>query len=551
MPRKQSTAQRAALGISLQELVNCLEDELLVVDREYRVKLANSAVLQRLPKTVGTPLGRHYYEVFEARQNPCSVPLWVCPLAKVLQSGSPAVIVHPKNSPDTDATSNRYVKISMHPLKDERGNIYAVAELRRDVTAERELESRILRHHHHLYALNLISGAVSALWDLDTILNLSLGAALEIVDGEIGGILLLDSHNRKLSYRVYRGLSAKYAEKVRMKIGEGVAGRVAQTGEPILLEDVSKDPRIVHRDLVSTEGLKGFASVPLKTKDRVVGVMNIASHMPGQFTGDDLYLLNSIGYQIGTAIEQTRLYDRLAMAGERYQALLRHALTAQEEERKRIARELHDETSQSLTSLALSLQAIIGMAEMQGIEDGDLMERLRKTHANAVHAGNEIVKLMKELRPTLLDELGMPTAIRRYAKDTLEAQGINISTEVIGVEERYQPEVEVSLFRIAQGIIGNIVEHSEAKNASIKLECDANACVLRIEDDGKGFDVKKLTRVDPSGRGAGLFTMKERVRLTGGSCRIDSRPGQGTKVTVKIPVARDVAYEEDKSADSR
>ncbi|GAG51242.1 unnamed protein product, partial [marine sediment metagenome] len=215
-------------------------------------------------------------------------------------------------------------------------------------------------------------------------------------------------------------------------------------------------------------------------------------------------LLNSIGYQIGTAIEQTRLYDRLAMAGERYQALLRHALTAQEEERKRIARELHDETSQSLTSLALSLQATIGMAEMRGIEDGDLMERLRKTHANAVHAGNEIVKLMKELRPTLLDELGMPTAIRRYAKDTLEAQGINISTEVIGVEERYQPEVEVSLFRIAQGVIGNIVEHSEAKNASIKLECDANACVLRIEDDGKGFDVKRLTRVDPSGRGAGL-----------------------------------------------
>ncbi len=551
MPRKQSTAQRAASGISLQELVNCLEDELLVIDREYRVKLANSAVLQRLPETVGTPLGRHCYEVFEARQNPCSVPLWVCPLAKVLQSGSPAVIVHPKNSPDTDATSARYVKISMHPLKDERGNIHAVAELRRDVTAERELESQILRHHHHLYALNLISGAVSALWDLDTILNLSLGAALEIVDGEIGGILLLDSHNRKLSYRVYRGLSAKYAEKVRMKIGEGVAGRVAQTGEPILLEDVSKDPRIVHRDLVSTEGLKGFASVPLKTKDRVVGVMNIASHMPGQFTGDDLYLLNSIGYQIGTAIEQTRLYDRLAMAGERYQALLRHALTAQEEERKRIARELHDETSQSLTSLALSLQATIGMAEMRGIEDGDLMERLRKTHANAVHAGNEIVKLMKELRPTLLDELGMPTAIRRYAKDTLEAQGINISTEVIGVEERYQPEVEVSLFRIAQGVIGNIVEHSEAKNASIKLECDANACVLRIEDDGKGFDVKRLTRVDPSGRGAGLFTMKERVKLAGGSCRIDSRPGQGTKVTVKIPVAREVAYEEDKSADSR
>jgi len=240
----------------------------------------------------------------------------------------------------------------------------------------------------------------------------------------------------------------------------------------------------------------------------------------------------------------------LTRASDRYQTLLRHALTAQEQERKRIARELHDETSQAITSLTLSLQAIMGMAEMKGIRDKEFLETLKTTHSYAVHAGNEIVKLMKELRPTLLDELGMPAAIHRYAKDTLQAKGVNVTAEFTGADRRFPPEVEVTLFRVAQGAIGNILEHSEAKNASIKLECNTNECVLRIEDDGMGFDVSKLTRVDPSGRGAGVFTMKERVSLVGGKCHIESRPDRGTRVVVKVPVAGGQPYEEDKSVNS-
>ena len=188
---------------------------------------------------------------------------------------------------------------------------------------------------------------------------------------------------------------------------------------------------------------------------------------------------------------------------------------------------------------------------MKGIGDAEFMEKLKTTHSYLVHTGNEIVKLMKALRPTLLDEFGMATAIHRYAKDTLQAQGINISAEFRGTDQRFQPEVEVTLFRVAQGLIGNVLEHSEAKNASIKLECNESECVLHIEDDGKGFDVSKITRVDPSGRGAGLFTMKERVRLVGGNCRVESQPGQGTTVIVKVPVNTDVSYEEDYGANSR
>jgi len=545
----QRTGENASLDMNLQDAMDGIEDKFFVIDREYRVNFANLAMKQSLPES--KPLiGKRCYEVFEGRNNPCSSPLWKCPLAKVLQSGNPTTIISPDHAFSSETISNRYVKITLYSLRDSQGDINAFAELRKDVTAERELENQILKRHHHLHALNRISSATSGLWDLDAILNIALDTVLEIIGATRGGILLLHEQTQLLSYRVYRGLSAKYVEQVKMRLGEGVAGRVAQTGEPLVLEDISRDPRVAYPDLVSTEGLRGFVSVPLKAKDEVVGVMNVAAHMPGQFSAEDMYLLNSIGCQLGTAIEQAKLYQRLELGRERYQTLLQHALTAQEEERKRIARELHDETSQALTSLTLNLQAAITKAETDGVVDADFIGKLQKIQYLTVHTQNEISKLMKELRPTLLDELGLPAAISRYAKDSLESLGTKVFTEFEGVEERLPTEVEVTLFRISQGMIGNILEHAEAKNVSISLECNASECVLDIKDDGKGFDVSKITRVDKGGRGAGLFTMKERARLVGGGCNIKSRPGKGTRIVVKVPVKGFMADAEDKSINS-
>lgn len=534
MKRARKGLPPAGLETDLQEVMDAVEDELLVVDLDYRVRFANAAILRRLPPENQTYIGKFCYQVFQDRDRPCHEPLWECPLQQVLETQKMATVIHPINLPGI----HNYVKITAYPLTDDQGNVKAVVELRRDVTAERELETQILRRHHQLLALNQISSAVSGVYDLDTILTTALDNVLQLINSDIGGILLFDEETRTLSYRVHYGLSAQYAEGVQFSLGESIAGQAAENGESIILEDISKDPRITRPDLVLAEGLKGFISIPLKAKDKVTGVMNIASHEANRFAADDVSLLKSICDYLGTAIEQARLYDRLAQAGERYRVLLQHALTAQEQERKRIAAELHDETSQAITSLTLSLQAIMTLAEMKGIGDDEFMEKVKATHSFAVHAGHEVVRLMKELRPSLLDELGMPAAIHRYAKDTLQAQGINVSAEFRGAEERFPPEVEITLFRVAQGLMGNILEHSKAKNTVVNLDCDARECILYIEDDGKGFDVKKLTRVDPSGRGAGLFTIKERVRLAGGHCRVDSRPGHGTKVTVRVPLTQ-------------
>jgi len=541
-PAIDQAIKAIGFDMGLDDFASGLEDELFLVNSEYRVMFANSAIQHNFPEGTESPIDRHCYEVFQGRDKPCGSPLWECPLNKVLQGGSSTTLIHPYG--------NKYIKITMWPLKNNYGNIAAVVELRRDVTAERELEKQILRQHHHLDALRRISFAVSGLQDLDAILNVAFDNVLQISNGNVGGILLFDEKIQKLCYKVHRGLSAKFAGEMCLIIGEGIAGKVAQTGEPILLEDISKDPDAAYADLVRAEGLKGFISVPLKAKDRVVGVMNVASQVAGKFAPDDMYLLNSIACQLGTAIEQARLYKRLDKARERYQMLLRETLTIQEQERKRIARELHDDTSQQLTALALNLQAINEMMEMSGVGDAKIKAILEKTHSIAVHASTELTKLIRELRPTLLDTLGLPAAIHQLAETNLRSQGINVSTEFEGMDQRLSAESELALFRVTQEAISNIVKHSEAKNATIHLECDANQCVLHVEDDGKGFDISEITSIDRRGRGAGLFGIRERLKLVGGNGIVESQPGRGTTVIAKIPITGSTTDDEDKGASS-
>jgi len=405
--------------------------------------------------------------------------------------------------------------------------------------------------HDKLMALSRVSAAVSGLQDLDAILSVGLDSTLNVMNGTIGGILLLDEQTQTLSYRVHCGLSTKYVEEMRMRLGEGIAGRVAQSGKSILLEDISTDPDAAHPDLIITEGLKAFISVPLRAKDSILGVINVASRMPHHYTKDDMYLLHSIGDQLGIAIEQAKLYEQLRKGRERYRILARQTMVAQEEERRRIARELHDETSQSLTGLALKLQALADMCEMSGMSDIAFKAELKKVHSLAIQIGAEVSRLIGDLRPTLLDTLGLAPALRQYAEANLRPLGINVSLNLKGIGQSLPPEVEVGLFRIAQGAIGNIVEHSQANSATITLECKANELLLCISDNGQGFDVSEFTGIDEKGRGRGLFSMKERVSLLGGTCSVRSEPGRGTAVVCTVPLVRSTANAEDKGTSGR
>ena len=402
----------------------------------------------------------------------------------------------------------------------------------------------------NLMTLSRVSAATSSLTDLEGILRVGLNSVLGIINGGVGGIMLVDEETKTLSYRVYHGLSDKYAAEMRLRLGEGIAGKVAQSGKTTLLEDISLEPEAAHPDLISTEGLKAFVSVPLRAREQVFGVMNVASQMPHRFTKEDLYFLGSVGDQLGTAIEQARLYEGLRKARERLRKLARQNLVAEEEERRRIARELHDETSQTLSGIALQLEALIELAAMSGNQDAKFVAGLKKVQSLTVQVHNEVSRVISNLHPALLDTLGLIAAIRQHAENSLQPVNIKASIEIKGAERRFPPDVEAALFRVVQGAIGNVVQHSKAKNVSIVLVYQPDEFSLSISDDGQGFDVSKITDVEESGRGRGLFSMRERIGSLGGTSGVESKIGVGTTAWAKIPIDEAIRYGENKSTGS-
>ncbi len=224
------------------------------------------------------------------------------------------------------------------------------------------------------------------------------------------------------------------------------------------------------------------------------------------------------------------LYQELRRKEEMRGELLKKVIAAQEEERKRIARELHDETSQASAAVLLAIEASAQNAP------ADAKERLRRMKAMAGRVLDSIHRLIFDLRPSMLDDLGLVSALRWSAESHLEPLGMDLAFDVLGPERRLTPEIETALFRIGQEAISNIRRHAEAESVGITVEFGEGLVCLQIEDDGKGFDPDAGVRSPDGARGLGLLGMKERAALLDGTLTIDSVPGKGTRVTVKVPV---------------
>jgi signal transduction histidine kinase len=211
--------------------------------------------------------------------------------------------------------------------------------------------------------------------------------------------------------------------------------------------------------------------------------------------------------------------------------LLRKVITAQEQERKRVARELHDETSQSLTAVVMSLEALVNV-----LGPGPERQRLGEIKAIAVRALDEVHRLLHDLRPSVLDDLGLTSAIRWCAERHLTPLGVTVRCEWSGLEERLPPEIETALFRVAQEAITNIARHAGAETVLIEGARRERTVSVEIEDDGHGFAPEAASAGRPDGSGLGLAGMRERVALLGGTLAIESAPGEGTRVSVSVPV---------------
>lgn len=518
-------------------VIDSIDDEITIIDRNFRIVEANARVLRRYNLKKSDVIGRPCFEISHDSTEPCHGSAHECPVLIAQQTGLPARCTHIHSLPH-DLNAERHSDVMASPLRDARGEISGFVLIVRDVTEMKRLEEQTLQVKRNFLLLNDIISTMSQSLVLDTILNIALDKALALVKGKMGGVLLLDPKTNTLSYKVFRGLSTHFVKGINgLKLGEGLAGRAAALKEPVYSDDISSDGRVT-RPVVAAEGLKAFVSIPLIARDKVLGVMNLMTRDERGFSPENITLINSISSQVAVAIENAVLYKEVREKEESRRELLRQMISNEEQQRKRIARGLHDEVSQSLTGLAFKLAAV-GSA-MRGA-DKQVRAKLQEVQALAASMQDEIHRVVYELRPSLLDDLGLIAAVQWLSDNHLEENGIQVSFSTDcrlrpnGTEPQLSPQTEIALFRIAQEAITNIVRHANARRVKLRLEFKEKSVALSVEDDGEGFAPEKVPVSPETGRGFGLLGMKERAELLSGTLTIDSQPGAGTRIHAEIP----------------
>jgi signal transduction histidine kinase len=367
-----------------------------------------------------------------------------------------------------------------------------------------------------LESLNEIGGALVGELELDPLLNLVVTRARELIGARLVAIALPAGDALRIA--AADGDGADDLASIDSLSQDSKTGRVLERGRSERVDSLLEDPDVnqdVARRLRASTGLY----VPLLARDRPIGVLVAHDKLgPDQrFSSSDLRLAEQFAVRAAIAVDLSRRVARDA---------LRRVVSGQELERRRLARELHDETGQALTSILLGLRAV---------EETDSAEQMHEAASElrelVVATLQDVRRLAVQLRPKALDDFGLAAALERLAQTFAESTGIHVDLEAQLGKERLPPEVETTLYRIVQEALTNVVKHADASRVSILLvRRDASATAV-IEDDGRGFD-SQAARED----GLGLLGMRERVELHDGRLTVESQAGSGTTLVVEVPL---------------
>jgi len=215
-------------------------------------------------------------------------------------------------------------------------------------------------------------------------------------------------------------------------------------------------------------------------------------------------------------------------------SLFARVIESQERERQRLARQMHDGPAQSLTNLILQAEIC------ERLFSSDI-EQARSELIALKSSVNETFQKVREfifdLRPMMLDDLGLVPTLRRYLHDFGDKHNLAINLQLVGEERRQAAHVEVTIFRVIQGLLANIHEHARATNVQVSLDLQSDSIITRVEDDGAGFNVQEALETASQNRRIGLASMQEQVEMLGGQIQIESETGQGTRTTIVIPIS--------------
>jgi two-component system, NarL family, sensor histidine kinase DevS len=376
-----------------------------------------------------------------------------------------------------------------------------------------ESSTRWLRQ---LESINEIGNALASEIELEPLLGLVARRLRELVDARL--VLIALPEGAALRVAAAEGEGVYGVVGMQLEFGGSKAGRVLERGHSERVDSVLEDPEI-DQHAARRLGVHSALFVPLIARGRAIGVV-IAHDKAGSspsFSDDDLRLAETLAARAAIAVDLSERVSRDAV---------RRVVDAQELERRRLARELHDETGQALTSILLGLKPLEQSASTE-----DARAAVGSLRELVVSTLQDVRRLAVELRPTTLDDFGLVTAVERLVDTFRDQSGLQVDLEAQLREERLPREVETALYRIIQEALTNIAKHAGASRVSILLTHKGGSVAAVIEDDGSGFDPTAI-----SDDGLGLVGMRERVGLVGGRLRVESAAQSGTTVLAEVPL---------------
>jgi signal transduction histidine kinase len=310
-------------------------------------------------------------------------------------------------------------------------------------------------------------------------------------------------------------------------VGEGFSGKIAESGEPGILPDLSASHAGLRPEIQSNA--LALWGVPLKIGDAVIGVLVIGFSRPYEWLPTERELMKAIADRSALAIDRAGMTDALREREMRIAELSGHLLRVQEEERKRISRELHDETGQALMVIRLYL----GMLEAS-VGTRSARTKIRETLEVVDRTIEGIRRIIGRLSPLVLQELGLISAVRKEAKDLAKSTGVKARVSVSPEFGRLPSGLETAIYRVVQEALHNVAQHANATSVNIEMAREGDNIRLTVEDDGIGI----VSNRRPGRQTFGLAGMHERIATIGGKMKVISSRSRGTRIEVSAPIVQ-------------
>jgi len=406
-------------------------------------------------------------------------------------------------------------------------------QIRSALVTELQRTAETLREHaERLRILHDIDNAILSAHSVEEIAQAALRRIRQLVPCQRASIGLFDLEASEVVLLAAHGRGqAMPGERERFSLDAGWFDELRH-GEVYMVKSLPNFPeQSPTMQALQDEGLRSCACMPLIAQGELIGSLNLWTESPGSFVLEHADIAWEVANSLAIAIQQARLYDSIRQQGQQLRALTVRLAEAEESERQRLARELHDQVGKNLTALGINLNLV--RAHISEDTPDVARSRLDDSLALVEETVERIRDVMTDLRPPMLDDYGLVATLHWYGERFASWTGVTVTVQGEEPVPRLAAPVENALFRIAQEVLTNVAKHARATQVTMTLTADDEATRLVVADDGVGFDPAQLTTLDGR-RGWGLITMTERAEAVGGRCHIESRPQQGTRVIVEV-----------------